>query len=70
MCLLQVLLEQGADPRIHADDGAVPQQVGYVAMLCMHWLVTLVDNHVFQTRLIHSVNGLARHFVEIIKKIL
>lgn len=25
---MQVLLEQGADPRIHADDGAVPQQVG------------------------------------------
>ena len=29
VCLLQVLLEIGADPRIHADDGAVPQQVCY-----------------------------------------
>lgn len=27
LMILQILLEQGADPRIHADDGAVPQQV-------------------------------------------
>lgn len=27
-CVLQVLLELGADPRIYADDGAIPQQVG------------------------------------------
>jgi hypothetical protein len=32
----------GADPRIHADDGAVPQQVCYfdIIILCMHSLVT------------------------------
>ena len=24
---LQLLLESGADPRIHADDGAIPEQV-------------------------------------------